>query len=133
MVATYAVTKQFSVNATWIYATGMAYSLPTEKYSSLFNLYRWNAPENPSGYIHALDARNNKRMPAYHRLDGSVSYTRNWEKLAATLNFSIYNIYNRFNPYLIYWDEDMNDGGRRKIKQVALFSVIPSLSLRIDF
>jgi len=133
VVAKYDFTNQLSVNATWIYATGMAYTLPTEKYISLFNLYQWNAPENPSGYIHALDKRNNKRMPDYHRMDVSISHTKNWKRLNTTINFSIYNVYNRFNPYLVYWDTDMSDEGKRKVKQVALFSVIPSLSFRIDF
>ena len=72
-------------------------------------------------------------MPDYHRLDVSLSHTKHWKRLDTTINLSIYNVYNRFNPYLVYWDEDVSDEGRRKVKQVALFSVIPSLSLRFDF
>ena len=72
-------------------------------------------------------------MPDYHRLDASISHNKSWKRLNTTINFSIYNLYNRFNPYLVYWDNDMSDDGRKKVKQVALFSVIPSLSLRIDF
>lgn len=124
---------RFSVNATWIYATGMAYTLSHDKYVSLFNLYDWNAPGNPSGFVDAIDHRNNRRMPAYHRLDASVSYHRKWEKIALTLNFSVYNLYNRFNPYLVYWDDEMSNQEQRQVKQVALFSVIPSLGARLVF
>lgn len=124
---------RFSVNATWIYATGMAYTLSNDKYISLFNLYEWNVPGDPSGFVDAIDHRNNRRMPAYHRLDASVSHLREWEKLAMTLSFSVYNLYNRFNPYLVYWDDEMSNQDQRKLKQVALFSVIPSLGVRLVF
>ncbi len=132
-VAKYAFTENFSVNATWIYATGMAYSLSTAKYSSLFNLYNWNAPDNPASYIDVYENRNNKRMPAYHRLDISVEHFKQRKRIARTWNLTVYNVYGRFNPYLIYWDEDKIDYGTRKIKQVALFSVVPSISCRIEF
>ncbi len=132
-VVKYAFNPQLSVNATWIYATGMAYTLSTEKYSSLFTLYNWNVPGYSTGYIDAIEKRNNERMPDYHRLDVSLSHYKKRKKIATTLNFSIYNLYNRFNPYLIYWDNDMSDQGKRKLKQVALFSIIPSVSYRIEF
>jgi len=132
-VAKYAFTENLSVNATWIYATGMAYSLSTAKYSSLFNLYNWNAPDNPVSYIDVYENRNNKRMPAYHRLDISVEHFKQRKRIARTWNLTVYNVYGRFNPYLIYWDEDMNDYGTRKIKKVALFSIVPSISCRIEF
>lgn len=132
-VAKYAFTENLSCNATWIYGTGMAYSLSTAKYSSLFNLYNWNAPDNPAGYIDVYENRNNRRMPDYHRLDLSLEHFKQRKRFARTLNLTVYNVYGRFNPYLIYWDEDMSDGGIRKVKQVALFSVVPSISCRIEF
>ena len=50
-----------------------------------------------------------------------------------TLSLSVYNLYNRFNPYLVYWDDEMSNQDQRKLKQVALFSVIPSLGIRMVF
>ncbi|KPK82659.1 MAG: hypothetical protein AMS27_14385 [Bacteroides sp. SM23_62_1] len=132
-VIKYTINSHLSVNACWIYATGMAYSLATQKYSSLFNLYTWNAPYNPSENIDVYKERNNARMPDYHRLDISVIYHNKGEKMGHTVNFSIYNTYGRFNPYLIYWDDDNSDYGKRKLKQVALFTIIPSLSYKLDF
>ena len=132
-VLKYSFTPQLSLNTTWIYATGMAYTLSTEKYISLFNLYSWNAPDMPSGYIDAYDKRNNTRMPAYHRLDFSLMHYKQKKRIARTWNLSVYNAYARFNPYLIYWEDDESDYNRRKLKQVALFTIIPSLSYRIEF
>jgi len=129
----YNFTDHLSANASWIYATGMAYTLATVKYSSLFNLYAWNAPNSPSGNIDVYKERNNARMPDYHRLDLSAVYYYKGKRLDHTLNLSIYNVYGRFNPYLIYWEEDESDFGKRKLKQVALFTIIPSLSYRLAF
>jgi hypothetical protein len=72
-------------------------------------------------------------MPDYHRLDISLEHIKQRKRFARTWNITVYNVYGRFNPYIIYWDEDDNDYGRRKIKQVALFSIIPSISCRIEF
>jgi hypothetical protein len=133
-VVNYSIHPSFTVSATWLYATGMAYTLSTEQYTPLFYLYNWNVPQgNSSKLIEVLETRNNARMPDYHRMDLSMSYQKKWEKITGTLNFSVYNLYNRFNPYVIYWDDDMHDNGKRKQKQVALFSVIPALSIRLDF
>ena len=134
VVMKYAITDRLSANASWIYATGMAYSLATEKYVSLFNLYNFNVPNSPSGYIDAYEQRNNARMPDYHRLDISLLYTKKGRRINQTINFSVYNAYGRFNPYLIYWDDDERDAyGVRKLKHVALFTVIPSLSYKLEF
>ncbi len=132
-VLKYAFNEKFSLNASWIYATGMAYTLSTSKYTSLLNLYNWNSPNRPSGFIDAIDNRNNIRMPDYHRLDLALSYHKAKQKVSTTWLLSVYNVYNRFNPYLSYWDDDMGDLGKRKVKQVALFSVIPALSVRLEF
>ncbi len=134
IVSAYSINSQFSANATWIYATGMAYTLTTEKYIPLLGLYNWNMPSgNSAVYIEAIESRNNARMPDYHRLDLSMSYQKDFKRFTAIVNLSVYNVYNRFNPYLIYWDNDVSDNMRRKQKQVALFSVIPSISLNIVF
>jgi len=133
IVLKYAITPRLSVNTTWIYATGMAYTLATEKYSSIFNLYTWNAPQNPTSFIDAFETRNNARMPDYHRLDIAFMFVNKRKRIASTWILGAYNVYGRFNPYLVYWDNDMNDFERRKLKQVALFSIIPILSYRLDF
>jgi outer membrane receptor protein involved in Fe transport len=134
IISSYRITPKLTVCATWIYATGMAYTLATEKYITLYSLYSWNIP--PGGtvsYIDAIEERNNARMPDYHRLDLSLSYQKEYKRLSTVWNLSVYNVYNRFNPYLIYWEDEIGDEADRLQKQVALFSVIPSFSIRIIF
>ena len=42
-------------------------------------------------------------MPAYHRLDVGVNRTRVKEWGETVLSFSIYNVYNKRNPFSIYF------------------------------
>jgi hypothetical protein len=73
---------------------------------------------------------NDYRMPAYHRLDIAFTYTRRPDKtkgLRSSWNFSVYNVYNRSNPYFLYLDvkrvEQQIQG-----KKVYLFPVLPSVT-----
>ena len=79
-------------------------------------------------------------MPAYHRLDVGVNYTRKKTKNKCGIwNFSIYNIYNQMNAFKLYEEVDVsrNDVGKlvytKKLKQVTLFPIIPSISYTYKF
>ena len=88
-----------------------------------------------------LDHRNNYRMPAYHRLDVGMNYTRKKDRSTryGVWNFSIYNLYNRMNAFKIYVVTDVNKDatGRniytRQLKKITLFPVLPSLSYTYYF
>ena len=51
--------------------------------------------------------------------------TREW-------SFGIYNVYNRYNPYLIRF-EDSQYGNRTKATQISLFGIVPSVALNIKW
>ena len=77
------------------------------------------------------------RMPNYHRLDLSATWNAfNRKHVAGNLNFSIYNVYNRKNPYMVSYsmlqDENTN---KLEIKafQISLFPILPSVSLNLTF
>ena len=80
---------------------------------------------------------NSFRMPAYHRLDISVNYLLyKKERIESHLNFSVYNVYNRSNPYYIYFEAEGNLDAYElsvKPKQVSLFPILPSLSWNLRF
>ena len=74
--------------------------------------------------------RNSYRMPAYHRLDLSAT----WKLGERTnLNFSVYNVYNRMNAYVIYFRQDPNDHSKTQAVQVTLFPFIPSITYNFIF
>ena len=90
-------------------------------------------------------------MAPYHRLDLSATLFDKPMKTIANENgdevevkkrfrsnwsFSIYNVYNRANPFFLYVD---NDGSvfegdfQVKVKQVTLFPIIPSVTWNFEF
>ena len=80
---------------------------------------------------------NSFRMPAYHRLDLSVTYlAKKTDKLESSWNLSVFNVYNKSNPFYIYFEikEDINNYYLEiNAKQISLFPVMPSLTWRFRF
>jgi len=56
--------------------------------------------------------------------------------MESILNFSVYNVYNRANPYYIYFEAQGNLDSYElsvKPKQISLFPILPSLSWNLRF
>jgi hypothetical protein len=125
----YDFNKAWSVGATFVYATGNAFTLPVERYFIEFGLV--------TGY----GARNSYRVPAYHRLDLALTYNpipkrRPNRRFRSSYNLSIYNVYNRMNVYFIYYKvEGSLVAGDLKTTpvKVSLFPVIPSFTWNFKF
>ncbi|MBL7692902.1 MAG: TonB-dependent receptor [Flavipsychrobacter sp.] len=125
-VATYNFNKKWTVSSVFVFGSGNAITLPTAYYfvdGELVQLYsRVNA----------------YRVPAYHRLDLSATYTpqskkkRRWEGSWA---FSVYNAYNRKNPYFLYVDNtgNVSQGIDVKIFQVYILPIVPSITYNFKF
>lgn len=127
IVTMYEINPKLNVSLVWVYATGNTATLPVSRYIIGGNI------------VNEYGARNSYRMPPYHRMDVSVNWTpkpkkpRKWE---STWNFSIYNLYNRMNPYYIYFETTGNimEGHMEiKAKQVSLFPILPSVSYNFKF
>ncbi|MEQ8471176.1 MAG: TonB-dependent receptor plug domain-containing protein [Marinoscillum sp.] len=104
-------------------ASGTALTLPTAKYLI------------GERVISEYSERNALRMPIYHRLDLSATLTPSNHPNSQWV-FSVYNVYNRRNPYFIYFDVqgsvedyslDIN------LEEVSLFPVLPSISYEFRF
>lgn len=121
--------KQFNVNwngsAVFVFTSGNAFTMPVGRYIIQGNIV------NQYGEV------NQFRMPPYHRLD--LSLTRQImirKKWKSELNFSVFNVYNRANPYFIYFEavgEIENYTLEIKALKVTLFPVIPSISWNFTF
>lgn len=64
---------------------------------------------------------NNFQMPDFHHLNLSYRIERQSRDKTIAWNFSVYNAYNRLNPWYYYKKGD-------QMKQVSLFPIIPSVS-----
>lgn len=116
----------------YVYGTGNAVSLPIEKYPS-HSISPLNYYYSPN--IQYYDGRNGFRAPAYHRLDIGVNLTKEISLGVQTWSFGVYNVYNRQNPFMIYFSEEYYGSGssRTVLKQRSLFPIIPSVSYNLKF
>lgn len=130
---------KWSLNLTWIYQTGLPYTPATG---------RQLVPETTGdGYYEALiyGDRNSDRMRDYHRLDVGLVYrtVSKKRKLPVEWTFSVYNAYNRQNPYHYYYNTKAGDEiimpelegeiGALSMHQASFFPVIPTVSYKIFF
>jgi hypothetical protein len=73
-------------------------------------------------------------MSDYHRLDFSFRFL--WgDENSNILTLGIYNVYSRKNPFFYYFDTEYSTGfeGKRVLKQISLFPIIPSISYSFKF
>jgi hypothetical protein len=122
VVGIYDLNERWSISGVFVYNTGDAVTYPTGKY----NL------QGQTLYQYA--ARNENRMPAYHRLDFSATYEKNKTKrMHGSWNFSLYNVYGRENAFRISFKDDPNDPTRTQIIRTALFKWVPSVTYQFKF
>ncbi len=148
VVATYKLNDHITLSGTWVYGTGNAVTLPASKYY-LFQNYPdsyqmpggWPREFNPDGrYVNDLTEKNNFRMGPYHRLDLGIQFHKMKKWRERIWEISVYNVYNRKNPFLYYNDTktviDPHSMGPSEIgilKQVSIFPIIPSVTYSFKF
>ncbi len=137
LVANYQLTRKWKLSANWVYHTGNRVTVPTASYYPEWASDEYGIPEPQ--FI--FGAKNNGKMSAYHRLDISLSKT--WiskRKNSKTLQFSIYNVYNRANAMRLFpvtepvYDADNKvTGFTYKMVQRSFLPIIPTISFSIKF
>ncbi|MDX5346295.1 MAG: TonB-dependent receptor, partial [Hymenobacteraceae bacterium] len=124
---TYQLNESVSISGSWVYGTGNAITLGVARYpaasSDNFSSY-WND-------IELYEGRNGFRMKSYHRMDLGVSFTKDKKWGQRTWNISVYNAYNRKNPFYYFYGYDQQ--GNRRLKQFSLFPIIPAVSYNFTF
>ncbi|MCC7299039.1 MAG: TonB-dependent receptor [Bacteroidia bacterium] len=120
IIANYKLNEKFSFSGNFVVSSGT----PTTFYAGQYNIQGYTVPDAGS------NARNNVRNPIYHRLDLSVTYTvkkrKRWE---SNWVLSCYNVYNRRNPFSIYFATNyQNTGNNAAIRYSVIGSFIPALS-----
>ena len=118
IVAIYNYNDTWTFSAVWVYYTGNAVTFPSGNY--------WIDGRLVPYYTE----RNGYRMPAYHRLDLSATWTLGPH---SNLNFSFYNAYDRMNAYSINFRQDPNDPNTTQAVQTTFFPIIPSITYNFTF
>lgn len=135
IVAMYKPNKNFDVSVSWVYSTGNCATLAMQEYEDLegeSSPYSWY---DAVGYI---DHRNNFRMPAYHRMDIGANFHKELKRGTRTWSVSVYNVYNRQNPYIVYESSNYhytvgNTTYSNALVQLSIFPIIPSVSYSFKF
>jgi hypothetical protein len=127
LVGQYALSEKWSFGANFAYITGVPYSIPSQKY-----IYEGVAyPQTVPG------TRGNIRVPDYHRLD--VSATKKNKKAlfgkgSSEWVFSVYNLYNRKNPFSIYTQPNADNTLKTEAVQLSIIgSFVPAVTYNFTF
>ena len=124
VVANYKLSERSELGAVFVYYTGNAVTFPA-------GYYQINGREYPY-----FTERNGGRMPSYNRMD--ISYTlhnKPGKKFRSSWNFSVYNVYGRLNPYLIFFRRGYGARGGSSLTatQITLFRWVPSITYNFKF
>lgn len=143
LVTNYRINSKYELSINWVYGTGQAITIPLYTYNSVnFDYINGSFyPNNGDLIYYGQSKRNGFRMKDFHRLDIGLRryFPFKWGK--GFLEIGVYNLYNRKNPYYYYaeynyvrtQDEYQGFIGKREIKSVSLFPIIPSINLNIKF
>ncbi len=123
------VTSSYELNDKW-------------SFGAIFALQSGQPVTYPNGqYVYgdlsipSFGNRNEDRLPAYHHLDVSATYTPKPEKKKGWQGewvFSIYNLYNRRNAASITFRQN-EDTGYNEAVRLSIFGIIPSVTYNFKF
>jgi hypothetical protein len=115
---------------------------PKWSFSGIFTLQSGQPVTFPNGQyrygdliIPSYSGRNEDRLPAYHHLDISATYTPKPEKKTGWQGewvFSIYNLYNRMNSASITFRQNEDTGANEAVR-LSIFGIIPSVTYNFRF
>ncbi len=147
IVVNYKLNERIELNASWVYATGNRMTVPVGMYQGFQDTYFPGSivPQPGDDMDHGLglkyyNGRNNVRLPGYHRLDVSSSFTRqlgNGHK--GVWRVGLYNAYCKMNPIVVRRQEMIGFNGNLDrpwnvyYETFSIFPIIPNVSYTYYF
>jgi len=123
LTGSYDLSEKWKLSGNFLFQTGQPATFPNGQ-------YQYNGVTVPS-----YGARNADRLPVYHRLDISATYTSKPDKKSGLQSywvFGVYNMYNRKNAASISFSANQ-DTGINEANRLAIFGMIPSVSYNFKF
>ncbi|MEO6882630.1 MAG: TonB-dependent receptor [Bacteroidia bacterium] len=127
VVTMYDLNERWSFSANFVYMSGTPATFPTDR----IELQGYIIPQNVN------NSRNNYILPPYDRMDISATlqskrnHSRKWQ---GSWVFSVYNVYDRRNPFSIFFQEDPNNPQvTQAVRYSIIGSAIPSIAYNFKF
>lgn len=120
-VAIFNLTRRWSLSGAWVFSSGAPLTAPAAKY------------QIDGATCYYFSERNSYRTPPTHRLDLSATYTHTGPKLTYQWAIGIYNVYNRMNPFMVYFEDAPDTAAGTRAVQQSLYGILPSVSYTLKF
>lgn len=150
IVATHKLSERVELTAAWSFSSGNWMTLSLENYLQTPSINNRDEITDWEDYfyendIHYYTKRNNYKLPSCHRLDLGINiYRPKRNGRMGIWSISIYNVYCRMNPYMVYKDyafHKMNQidqnylmtGALPTFKSIGVMPIIPSISYTYKF
>ena len=123
LTSSYDINNNWSLNANFVFQTGQPTTYPNGQYT-------YNGLVIPT-----YEARNSSRLPSYHRLDISATYTpkpnrkKRWQ---GEWVFSVYNLYNRKNAQSLNFRQNAETGQNEALK-LSIFGAVGAVTYNFKF
>ncbi|GAB3507228.1 TonB-dependent receptor [Spirosoma knui] len=144
LVGIYELNKRITLSGTWVYGTGQALTMPVGLYNSyqpgttffytsrnelVQSLFQNNRSVQDYGA-----QKNTFRAEPYHRMDIGIQFHKTKKHHERTWELSVYNLYNRRNPFF-YRLESVSEGSgqRTGLFRYSVFPVVPAVSYNFKF
>ena len=119
----YEYNPRWQFNTNFVYQTGLPTNYPVGQF------------EFQGIVVPYYGLRNQQRLPDYHRLDLSASYTPKMKAKAKHKSqwvFSIYNVYNRANAASINFRQNQDTGANEAVR-TSILGVVPAVTYNFKF
>lgn len=132
----YRPSEKFDADASWVYMTGEAITLPDQIYPDFDNNRLISTTYAPSSnFTYNYVAWNNYRLPAIHRLDVGLNFNKKKGRYRErTWSLGIFNAYGRRNVMFVDLVNQGDPGvGGFQLRGTGLLSYVPFVSYRLKF
>lgn len=146
LVGIYELSKRITLSSTWVYGTGQALTVPVGRYNTYepgsTTLYSGPSTLTQSLFQNGRTVedygreKNAFRAEAYHRFDVGIQFHKQKRHHERTWEFSLYNAYNRRNPFFYQLESVYQGQGkpyRTGLFRYSVFPVVPSFSYNFKF
>ena len=124
LTLSYRLSTAVRLSMSWVYLTGQPVTFPVSRFMYSHTI------------VPVYSGRNSYRMADYHRLDLAMIWdlpNKKSKKWHNQLNFSVYNAYNRKNPWVINFQNDPNAPNTTHAEMTYLFGIVPTVTYNFRF